>query len=50
MSMITQVAILRRVIRYKLALRNRQAPRGREEEAGGLRPMIWGMRWNVEEE
>ena len=42
----THVAIWRRVNRYKLALRDRQAARGRKGEAGGLRPMIWG--WNVD--
>ena len=47
-SVTTQVAISRRVHRYKLALRGRQAARGREEEAGGMRPMTWG--WNVDEE
>ena len=38
-SVTTQVAISRRVHRYKLALRDRQAARGREERAGGMRPM-----------
>ena len=31
-----------------VGLRDRQAARGREDEAGGLRPMIWG--WNVDED
>ena len=35
----TQVAILRRVNTYRLALRDHQAQRGREELAGGLRPV-----------
>ena len=38
-SVTTHVAISRRVHRYKLPLGDRQAARGREEEAGGLRPM-----------
>ena len=38
-SATTQVAIWRRVHRYRLALRDRQAARGREEETGGLRPL-----------
>ena len=38
----TQVAISRRVKRYRLSLRDRQAARGREEESGGLRPLAWG--------
>ena len=46
--MTTQVAISRRVHRYRLALRDRQAARGREEEAGGLRPLAWSG--NVDED
>ena len=43
----THVAISRGVPRYKLALRDSQAARGRrEEEEGGLLPMAWG--WNVD--
>eukprot|EP00904_Undaria_pinnatifida_P000651 jgi/Undpi1/10587/HiC_scaffold_29.g13037.m1 len=42
-SVTTQVAISRRVRRYRLSLRDRQAARGREEEAGGLRPLAWGV-------
>ena len=45
--MSTQVAISRPVHRYKLALRDRQAGRGREEQAGGLRTTTWG--WNPDE-
>ena len=41
-SVTTQVAISRRLHRYRLALRDRQAARGREDEAGKLRPMAWG--------
>ena len=47
-SVTTQVAISRRVHRYRLSLRDRQAARGREEESGGLRPLAWGG--NVEED
>eukprot|EP00904_Undaria_pinnatifida_P006009 jgi/Undpi1/2538/HiC_scaffold_13.g05917.m1 len=47
-SVTTQVAISRRVHRYRLALRDRQAARRREEEAGGLRPLAWGG--NVDED
>ena len=47
-SVTTQVAISRRVHRYKLALRNRQAVRGRREEGAIMMPMTWG--WNVDEE
>ena len=43
----TQVAISRRVHRYGLFLRDRLVARGREEEAGGLRPLAWGG--NVDE-
>ena len=45
-SVTTQVAISRRVHRYKLALRDRQATRGRRKEDGGLLPMAWG--WHGE--
>ena len=38
----TQAAISRRVHPCRLALRDHQAARGREEEAGGLRPLVWG--------
>ena len=41
-SVTTQVTISRRVTRYRLALRDHQAARGREEEPAGLRPMAWG--------
>ena len=47
-SVTTQVAISRRVYRYRLSLRDRQAARGREEESGGLRPLAWGG--NVDED
>ena len=47
-SVTTQVAISRRVHRYRLALRDRQASRGREEEAGGLRPLALGG--NIDED
>ena len=50
-SVTTQVVISRRVHRYRLALRDRQAARGREEEAGGLRPLrgvVMLMRVNVD--
>ena len=33
---------------YKLALRDHQAARGREEEAGGMRPMTWGRNFDEE--
>ena len=53
-SVTTQVAISRRDHRYRLSLRkNRQAARGREEEAGGLRPLAWvsmSLRIKVESE
>ena len=41
-SVTSQVAISRRVHGYKLALRDRQATRGKREEEGGLMPMAWG--------
>eukprot|EP00904_Undaria_pinnatifida_P007537 jgi/Undpi1/3913/HiC_scaffold_16.g07281.m1 len=44
----TQVVISRRVHRYRLSLRDRQAARGRKEESGGLRPLVWGG--NVDED
>ena len=47
-SVTTHVAISRRVHRYKLTLRDRQAARGRREEDGGLLPMVWG--WHVDAE
>eukprot|EP00904_Undaria_pinnatifida_P008873 jgi/Undpi1/5115/HiC_scaffold_19.g08467.m1 len=47
-SVTTQVAISRRVHRYRLFRRDRQAARGREEESGGLRPLAWGG--NVDED
>eukprot|EP00904_Undaria_pinnatifida_P003390 jgi/Undpi1/13051/HiC_scaffold_8.g02714.m1 len=47
-SVTTQVAISRRVHRYRLASRDRQAVRGREKGAGGLRPLAWGG--NVDED
>ena len=47
-SVTTQVAISRRVHRYRLSLRDRQAAGGREEEAGGLRPLARGG--NVDED
>lgn len=47
-SVTAQVAISRRVHRYKLAMRDRQAARGRREEAGGLCPMAWGRHIDAE--
>ena len=47
-SVTAQVAISRRVHRYRLSLGDRQAARGREEEARGLRPLAWGG--NVDED
>ena len=47
-SVTSQVAISRRVHRYKLALRDRQATRGRRIEDGGLMPMAWGCHIDVE--
>ena len=44
----TQVAISRRVNRYRPSPRDRQAARGREEESGGLRPLAWDG--NVDED
>ena len=40
-SVTTQVAISRKFHRYRLALRDRQAAAGAEEEAGGLRSLAW---------
>ena len=40
LSVTTQVAVWRRGHRYKLALRDRQAARGRREEDGGLIPSV----------
>ena len=34
-------SISRRVHRYELALRDRQAARGKKEDQGGLTPMTW---------
>ena len=47
-SVTTPVAISRMVHRYRLSLRDRQAAKGREEEAGGLRQLAWGG--NVDED
>ena len=47
-SVNSQVAISRRVHRYKLALRDRQATTGRREEEGRKLPMEWGCHINVE--
>ena len=47
-SVTSQVAISRRVHRYKLTLRDRQAARGRREEEGGLMPMAWGCHIDAE--
>ena len=47
-SVTTQVAISRRVHRYQLALRDRQATRGRQEVNGVPLPMTWG--WSIDEE
>ena len=47
-SVTTQVAISCREQRYKLALRDRQAARGRREEGGVMMPMTGG--WNIDEE
>ena len=47
-SVTTQVAISRRVNRYKLALRDRGPARGRREDTRVLTPMTWV--WNVDEE
>ena len=47
-SVTSQVAISRRVHRYKLALRDRQASRGEREEDEGLKPMAWGFHIDVE--
>ena len=47
-SVTTQVAISRRVHRYQLALRDRQATRGRREVNGVPLPMTWG--WSIDEE
>ena len=49
-SVAIHVAISRRVHRYRLAQRDRQAARGWEEEAGGLRPLAWGGNNNVDED
>ena len=47
-SVTSQVAISRRVHRFKLSLRDRQATRGRREEEAGLMPMAWGYHIDVE--
>ena len=47
-SVTTPVAISRRVHRYKLALRDRRATRGRKKEEGGLLSMAWG--WHIDTE
>ena len=47
-SVTSQVAISRRVHLYKLALRDRQATRGRREEEGVLMPMVWGCHIDAE--
>ena len=47
-SVSSQIAILRRVHRCKLALRDREATRGTREEGGGLMPMAWGRHIDVE--
>ena len=47
-SVTTQVAISRRVHRYQLALRDRQATRRRREVNGAPLPMTWG--WSIDEE
>ena len=47
-SVTTQVTISRRVHRYQLALRDRQATRGRREITGIPLPMTWG--WSIVEE
>ena len=47
-SMVTQAAISRRMQRFKPALRDRQAARGRRKEGGVMTPMTWG--WNIDEE
>ena len=46
-SVATQVTISCRFHRYRLSLRDRQAARGREDDAGGLRPKACGG--NVDE-
>lgn len=47
-NLTSQVAIPRRVYRYKRALRDRQATSGRGEKEGGLLPMAWG--WHIDPE
>ena len=47
-SVTSEVAISRRVHRYKLALRDRRATRGRKKEEGGLLSMAWG--WHIDTE
>ena len=48
-SVTSQVAISRRVHQHKLALRDRQATRGRREEEGGLMPMAWVSQVDAEQ-
>ena len=45
-SVATQVAISRRVQRYKLSLRGRQEMEGRTASFGSSTPMVWG--WSVD--
>lgn len=45
-SVATQVAISRRVQRYKLSLRGRQEIEGRTTRTGESAPMIWG--WSLD--
>ena len=47
-SVTTQAAISRRVHRYQIALRGRQATRGRRKVNGIPLPMTWG--WSINEE
>ena len=47
-SVTSEVAISRRVHRYKLALRDRQVTTGRREEEGRVLPMAWG--WHIDAE
>ena len=47
-SVATQVAISRRVQRYKLSLRGRQEIEGRATGNGDSAPMIWG--WSLDDQ
>ena len=47
-SVTTQVAISRGAQRYKLALRDRQAAKGRREEGGVRVPVTWGRKIDEE--